>query len=663
MKTDRIFYGAAYYDEYLPCDRIDEDMRLMKDAGMNTIRIAESTWSTLEPQEGKFDFTHLERMLSKAEEYGISVIVGTPTYAFPAWLARKAPDILAVTHSGKETYGRRQNMDITNPHYLFYAERIVRKLLSYCADRPCVIGYQIDNETSPYDTAGPNVQEAFVSYLKERFSDLDALNREFGLDYWSNRIDDWADFPDVRGTINGSLHAEFRKFQRLLVADFHNRLITIVKEYARPDQFITHNFDYGWNGFSHGIKPDVNQFECAKNMTVAGTDIYHPCAGALTGAEISFGGNLTRSLKRGNYLVLETQAQGNTGWLPYPGQLRLQAFSHIACGANSVLYWHWHSIHNAIESYWKGVLSHNLKPNATYRECCIIGAEFAKYGDRVQNLSKKCEVAVMIDNESLTALEEFPINGLSYNDILLWVTDALYRVNIEYDVLTQDADESLLAQYKMIVVPAMYSASEQIITRINHYVEQGGHCIMTFKSCFADRCLKIYHDDAPHRLTACFGMTYDQFTVDTPNLTRTCFDADNASVGKFMELLIPGPDTNVLAAYDRPAYNGYAAVTEHVFGAGTAVYIGCYFDRAHLSDLFLRQCGRSGVALCPHRFPLVCKRGVNEAGRSVVFYLNYSETEQTVVSEWDCLDLLSDVSRKKGESVTLAPWGVLILEV
>ena len=118
MNFNEILYGVAYYDEYMPYDRIETDFKMIRDAGMNVIRIAESTWSTWEPEEGVFDFTHLHRMLDCAAKYELKVIVGTPTYAIPSWLAKKYPDILAVTHNGKELYGHRQNMDITNPDYL-----------------------------------------------------------------------------------------------------------------------------------------------------------------------------------------------------------------------------------------------------------------------------------------------------------------------------------------------------------------------------------------------------------------------------------------------------------------------------------------------------------------------------------------------------------------
>lgn len=216
-----LLYGVAYYDEYMPYDRLDKDVEMMKKAGINTVRIAESTWSTCEPQPGVFDFSHVERVMDAMEEAGINVIIGTPTYAVPTWMVKAHPDVLAETVRGRGIYGARQIMDITHPVYLFYAERVIRELMKRTAHRKCVIGFQLDNETKYYGTAGKNVQEQFVKYIREKFhDDLDALNYEFGLDYWSNRINAWEDFPDVRGTINGSLGAEFEKFQRTLVDKF-----------------------------------------------------------------------------------------------------------------------------------------------------------------------------------------------------------------------------------------------------------------------------------------------------------------------------------------------------------------------------------------------------------------------------------------------------------
>ena len=159
-----LLYGAAYYDEYMPYDRLDKDVEMMKKAGINTVRIAESTWSTCEPQPGIFDFSHVERVMDAMEAAGINVIIGTPTYAVPTWMVKAHPEVLAETVRGRGIYGARQIMDITHPVYLFYAERVIRELMKRTAHRKCVIGFQVDNETKYYGTAGKNVQEQFVKY-------------------------------------------------------------------------------------------------------------------------------------------------------------------------------------------------------------------------------------------------------------------------------------------------------------------------------------------------------------------------------------------------------------------------------------------------------------------------------------------------------------------
>lgn len=654
MKLSTPLFGAAYYDEYLPVDRIDQDMEMLRRAGMNVIRIAESTWSTWEPQDNVFDFTHLHRMLACSKKHGIQVIVGTPTYAVPAWLVRKYPDILAKTHQGQERYGRRQNMDITHPMFLKHAERIIRRLMEEVAPYDHVIGFQLDNETKAYDTCSAYAQEKFVAYLQTLFhDDLSLLNQAWGLNYWSNRIDAWEDFPDVRGTINGSLGAEYQKFQRMLVSAYLAWQSGIVREYARPEQFITQNFDFDWRGHSFGMQPDVDHWEAAASLTVAGCDIYHPSAQDLTGKEIAFGGAIARSLKKDNYLVLETQAQGLHGWLPYPGQLTLLAMSHLANGANAVMYWHWHSIHNACESYWKGVLSHNLRENATYREAARIGAALAEHGAHLVNLKKRCPAAILLDNESLTALQWFPTGGLgmpggglgggslAYNDIFRWIWDALYELNVECDVLSVD-DTDLFGQYNLLITPALYSVSDALLQALKSYVSAGGVLLSTFRTAVADRMLKIHHDDLPHGLTEVFGMTYDQFTdaigVELQPLVEKLTDSVNfvsASdtdfrAQRWMELLIPqGAET--LARYSHPHWGSYAALTGNTYGTGYAAYLGCHTDTAFLKGLLRFLCQKAGIDLQELTYPVIVKKGKNDLNREVTYYFNYSEKTQTIL--------------------------------
>ena len=143
---------------------------MMKATGITVVRIAESTWGTLEPKPGVFELslTSIE-LLDAMDKAGIKVIVGTPTYAIPTWLARQHPDILVVTPRGRAEYGRRQNMDITNPDFRDAARRVIVALIDHVKDYTCVIGYQVDNETKSYDTSGPNVQAAFAKSMRQRY--------------------------------------------------------------------------------------------------------------------------------------------------------------------------------------------------------------------------------------------------------------------------------------------------------------------------------------------------------------------------------------------------------------------------------------------------------------------------------------------------------------
>ena len=688
MKTEKLYFGAAYYSEYLPYDRVEKDMEMMEKAGMNVIRIAESTWSTLEPQEGVYDFTHIDRMLNAAACHHISVIVGTPTYAVPTWLVKKYPDILAITQNGRERYGHRQNMDITNPDYLSHAERVIRILMEHVKDVPHVIGYQLDNETKSYGTAGPRVQAMFVDYLKENFPDINDFNHEFGLDYWSNRVNDWNDFPDVRGTINQSLAAEFCKFQRSLVTKFLSWQADIVREYKRDDQFITQNFDFDWTTHSIGYQSQVDQYDASRCMTVAGADIYHPSNEELTGAEITVCGNISRSLKKDNYLILETEAQGLTPWLPYPGQLRLQAYSHIANGSNSVMYWHWHSIHNAIESYWKGVLSHDFSENETYREAVVIGNEWNKIGSHLKNLKKENKIAIMLDNASLTGFTQFPLekagaNG--YNTVMRWFSDALYRLNIEYDMIS--SREQDFSGYECLIVPALYSAPESLLLALDSYVRNGGHLITTFRSGFSDEYLKIYPNMQPHILHECLGLHYDQFThphhVDIVPVQSDVMAAaqehfshpdDSAfsltsSACEWMELITCDTAVPVLK-YSHPAYERYAAAAKNQYGNGSTLYFGTMFENDELLESvllsFLHETGFSGGDLssdAPH-YPLIVKRGINDSGKELCYYLNYSKDPVSVTHHGkNGVELISETAIVCGDKIDLGGWGVAVVEM
>jgi beta-galactosidase len=663
-----ILFGAAYYDEYAPNDRLDTDVRMMKASGINVVRIAESTWGTLEPRPGVFDFSHVDRVLNAMDKAGINVIVGTPTYAIPTWLARQHPEVLAITPQGPSVYGQRQNMDITSSAFREAAQRVIVALVDHVKDHPSVIGYQIDNETKAYGTSGPNVQAAFVRWMQKRYPDLNEMNKEFGLDYWSNRVNDWADFPSTNGSINASINSAFALFQRELVTEYLEWQGGLIRAHCRAAQFLTQNFDLEWRGYSYGIQPDVDHFAAAHAVDIAGIDIYHPAQDHLTGAEIAFGGDLARSIKHGqNYLVIETQAQGMPDWTPYPGQLRLQAFSHLASGANMVEYWHWGTTANAIETYWRGLLSQDFQPNPTYEEAGTIGRDLARLGPELVNLRKHNQIAIYVSNVALTAFDSFKFgwgSRASYNDVLRPFYDALYRMNAEVDFV--DPSTTDFSAYKLIIVPALYAASDSEIQRLNDFAKAGGHVLYTFKSGFSDENVKVRSSTQPGMIADAAGVRYSQFTVPD----HVGIEADPFGLGSenqvrwWMEFLEP-KGAQVVARYRHPVWGKYAAITRNTYGKGEITYLG-FMPSDKMADKILEeQVQRAGLWSEQQKlkFPAIIRSGTLHNGHEVHYLLNYSADPLKVQYPFrDAHELLSGKPYVHNGDIALSGWGVAILE-
>lgn len=656
--NNELMFGAAYYNEYMPYERIETDLRLMKEAGMNTIRIAESTWSTEEVQDGVFNFKAVTDVLDCAQKLNMNVIVGTPTYAVPAWLVKKYPDIMVTNRNGQVKYGPRQSMDILHPVFLRYAERIIRKLTEAVMPYSCVVGFQLDNETKHYDNYGKYAQQKFLEYLKTKYGTTENFNKAFTLAYWSNSIHSWEDMPDISNSINWNLHCEYEKFLRSCAADYLKWQAKIISDYKREDQFITHNFDFGWCGYSFGEQPGINHTEASAAVNIAGCDIYHPSQDQLTGAEIAFGGDKIRSLKSNNYLVLETEAQGFKEWTPFPKQLRLQAFSHLASGANGLMYWNWHSIHNSLETYWKGVLGHDLKPGIIYNYAKQIGTEFRKYGSKLLNLKKTNEVAIVTDNDSLTAAKFFPMDSgsdkLTYNHALRWMYDTLYEMNVECDVVNIDSLDT--QKYKMIITPALYCISDKNAEKLRIFVKNGGILFSSFRSFYADEKASVYSEAHPYKLTDVFGMEYSMIT-QTGNATLL-----EQPLEIYAELL--ETDTaQVLASFEHKYWAQYAAVTKNRFGNGFAYYFAAKSPKKVLAHFYKDALKEAKIAVPAESFPIIFRSGRNKENKMIHYIFNYSSEKHLIKNPFGgCTNILTGCKFQSNDSIELDDWDFMILE-
>jgi beta-galactosidase len=664
-KMDNILYGVAYYEEYMPYDRLERDVQLMQQAGISVVRMGESSWGLGEPQDGHFDFAWMDQVIDRMQEAGIKVILGTPTYSVPAWMYKEHPEIFIKRFDGKTiTFGYRQNTDLMNSTYRSYCERVIRKLLEHYKDNPTVVGWQIDNETSSGDAANPDVQAGFVEYLKKNFKTVDELNKDWLLNYWGQRLNDWTEIPPQEGIINPGWKLEWQRYQRWITTDFLAWQASIVNEYKRPDQFITHDL-------AGPPRPQVSERDIARSMDIMAANPYHGTQDQFDGIGSSMVGDYTRSLKKTNYLVTETNAQ-TIGWdskeqfPPYDGQLRLDVYTHLSSGANMVEYWHWHSIHNGQETYWKGVLSHDLEPNRAYAEVSRTAHELQRIGPHLVDLRQSNKVAILYSADSWDGIEFMKFSDkANYRTLLNQMYSALYRNNIGVDFVFPETTD--LANYKIVIAPLLYVASDELLNRLAEYVRGGGHLVATFKSGFTNEYDTVRWTMAPGPLRKAAGFRYQEFS----NLAKPLalkgdpFSAggDN-QVSEWAEMLIP-EGAQPLAYYDHPFFGKYPAITRNHFGRGTLTYEGTVLSDALQSKVLLDVLALAGLKGPDQDLPAVVhvKHGTNLEGKAIHYYMNYSSNPQTFKYVYNAgQDLLVSGAVTPYQSITLKPWDLVIIE-
>ena len=670
-----VLYGAAYYNEYTPNERLDKDVALMKAAGLTVVRMGESTWSLWEPEDGKFEYAWMDRVVDAMGKAGIKVIMGTPTYSIPTWMYKEHPEMLArPLHGGETSYGMRQNMDTDSPAYRFYAQRLIRHMVEHYKDNPNVIGWQIDNETSSYGAANHDVFAGFVNHLKRKFGTTDALNAAWGLNYWGQNVNGWENMPERDSTISTGYKLEWTRWEQMRVTDFLAWQAALVREYRGPNQFITQDL-------GGAMKRDVNEYAIAQVLDVAANNPYHGTQDHFDGQAQDEQGDYTRSLKRANFLVTETNAQ-TTDWTsayqypPYDGQLRLDVYTHLSSGANMVEYWHWASIPSGQETYWKGVLSHDGEPNRAYAEVSRTAHELQKIGPHLVNLQIKNDVAILYSVDSANALDFMPFalesgpqwaigkTVADYKTVVDQMHRAFFEANVGTDfVFPEDADFS---RYKLIVIPPLYIADDALLTKIADYVKGGGHVLMSFKSGFANENSAVRSVRAPGPLREAAGFSYQEFSNLEKSLTlkgELFKDAGTGGAKYWAEFLMPEHATT-LASYDHPFFGRWPAIIRNHYGAGSLTYEGTFLSdaaqKAVVTDV-LRDAKLLSTAVLPAGVRE--KNGVNGMGKAVHYYLNYTGQPQSFnYGRAAGSDLLTGKTAMAGQTLTLGPWDVAIIE-
>ncbi|SKC66283.1 beta-galactosidase [Krasilnikoviella flava] len=697
----KVLFGAAYYLEYQRTPRLEEDLDLMVEAGFSVIRVGESVWSTWEPEDGRFDVDWLQPVLDGAHERGISVILGTPTYAVPMWLARKYPEIAGERSTGDRIgWGARQEADFTHPAFRFHAERVVRRVVERYADHPAVIGYQVDNEPGNELFHNHGVFQRFVDELRREYGTVERLNEEWGLTYWSHRLSTWADLWTPDNNAQPQYDLAWRRFQARLTTELIAWQADVVREYARPGQFVTTCMAYA--------RPALEDDALADGLDVTAGNPYYRMQHHLalpdqahartdqewftTGAwSVYRSADRMWSSRQAPFLVTETDASSIWGSslheTAYDGQWRQAAWALVSRGACAIEYWHWHTLPYGTETYWGGVLPHSNKPGRVYHQIAELGEDLQQAGDDVVGLTPEADLGILYANDSKWALAFQPPFGGTQPDRGSYerIVDAWYRA--AFDARRQArvihprhlfarTPADVVAELPALVVPGFYVASDEQLDWLRDYAAAGGHLVLGIRTGYADTEARAREDRQPARLAAAAGVSYDEYsTVDALPVRSSVLDLpDGATATRWIDGLVVDDGTEVLASYEHPHFGRWPAATTHAHGDGRITVVGTHPDPA-LGEALVRWVVPAGaadawVAATDRPESVTVTGGLDREGAHgpVRFVHHWAWGTATVTLPVDVEDLLAErgAGGKRpvlaaGTDLTLGDWDVRVL--
>lgn len=681
---DRVLFGAAYYAEYEPVERVAEDFRLMAEAGFSLIRVGESVWSTWEPRDGEFELEWLLPVLDAAADHDIAVILGTPTYAVPPWLMQKHPEIAAEERTGQRVpWGARQEADTSHPVFRDHAERVIRAVVGRYADHPAVVGYQVDNEPGHQVPHNAHVFAGFKAWLLEQYGTVEAINEAWNLTHWAHRMTEIDQLWTPDGNHVPQYDLAWRRYQATLTTDYVAWQAAIVREYASDDQFITTCIDAMRAAVDDraigGVVDLVAANQYLGTQDQLGPDVNGSFDFPPSGSWAPFfGADRIWAMGQQRFMVTETNATSvGSPWFNFPGydgQWRQAAWAMIARGARTIEYWHWHTMHASWEAYWGGVLPHSFRPGRVYEQVAELGREIAGAGTAIEGIVPDAGVGLLFSMPTRWAFEyhpplqspssdlakQGPPDREAYERIVYRYYGGLSRAGHQVRVMHaedfESTDAAALAQaLPVLVVPALYLAGDALVGKLREYAAAGGHLVLGIRTAYADEIGRPKLDRQPAGLADAAGAWYDEFS----NLVRPV--PVTGALSGAAEGLVEGlhPDgAEVIASYDHPHFGRWAAATTTAHGAGRITYLGMLPDLELATSLgrWLAPENPWSAAIVPGAVSV--HGATNAAGERLWFVHNFGFEPHAVVPPVPVVDLLSG---EPVESIDLGPWDVRVL--
>lgn len=663
-KFKRILYGGDYNPNQWPEEIWKEDMRIFKDARINSATINVFSWAKIQPSENEYNFSELDKVVEMLSEENYDIVFATSTAALPGWMVKKYPEVMYTDYEGRQhRFGQRHNACPNSLVYRKYARALADKLAERYASNPHVTCWHVNNEYG-ITCFCDNCQNAFRVWLKDKYKTIDALNKAWNMEFWGHTVYDWDDVV-VPNALSEGIGTEKTAFAGISIDYRRFNSDSVLECYKMErDAIRSHNADVVITTNLMGTFKDLDYFKWAKEMDIVSWDNYP--AYDTPWSMIAMKHDLMRGLKNEPFMLME-QTPSQQNWQKYnslkrPGQMRAQSYQTMAHGADTIQFFQLRRSVGACEKFHGAVIAHvGTEDTRVFREVAQLGKELESFGTKTLGSENISDVGVIFDWENYWALEytSGPSEDLKYVDQIHNYYKYFYDRNISVDMIPVDADFS---QYKMVVAPVLYMVKEGMKEALESFVKNGGILITTYMSGIVDQSDNVHLGGYPGPLRDMAGVWVEEIDALAPEQVNEVkfTDGATASCNLLCDLLhLEGAEA--LATYQKDFYADMPAVTRNTFGKGATYYVGTQMDDAGLAKILDQAVNEVNVrAVIPEVTGLEVTCRTSDDTR-YYYVMNFKDEDQVLPDSLSGkTDLISGEVNPAG--TVLKKWDVLILQ-
>jgi beta-galactosidase len=582
--------GIYYYPEQWNENQWERDIKKIAEMGFEFVHIAEFAWFKMEPVEGKYDFSWLDKVVSLCEKYHLKIIMCTPSATTPSWMRINYPETFIMTGNYiRAENGTRGLGSIANPNYRMFVNNIVTQMAKRYGKNRNITGWQLDNEPPAIPDYSPSSQRAFKEWLKKKYTTIDALNTAWGAAFWSQWFNnfDQVIIPNTNlvGWWGNNPHAllDFKRYCADAQASFLDFQATTLRNFISSAQYITTNYTAVCTGADarRTKKLDLTTYTAYPN---GGTDNIGNTGFRLGDHKaVLFAGEFYKSVG-GVTGVMEMQP-GPVNWGSYnplllPGTVRMWLYHSFATGGKIACSYRFRQILYSSEQYHSGVIqTDGVTPSQGGEEYIQFNKEIRVLRELYKPNAKLPEKLVARKTAIIWNLENFWVLDRQ-KQTYQWDTwnypvkflEIAKSFGAPVDVVDEKAD---LSDYKVVIVPAYEMADTALIKKWNDYVAKGGHLIVTCRTATKNRDAHFWEGETAAPLSNLIGAHIKATDMlSNNNKGDIFFKQKNYSWNIWADLLEPENDATVMASYNDQFYKGKAAVVKHNIGKGSVTYMG-----------------------------------------------------------------------------------------